>query len=435
MKRSRMTAASFAAVVAMAVSVSDAQADVVIETVTVGDPGNAGENSGGIEPGGHGPDRICGAVDYVYRIGTFEVTAAQYTEFLNAVAETDTYDLYDSRMNSESWGCQITQDCTSGNCTYDFSGGEDEDPGSTAADWENRPVNYVSWGDAARFANWLHNGQPGLGTPVPQDENSTEDGSYYLNGATTTAELMAVVREEDATWVIPSEDEWYKAAYYDTRLESEGGPPGDDHYWLYPTVDDIDPSNDLIEPDLGNNATFFIEPDDWTIGSPYYRTERGAHENSASPYGTFDQGANVWEWNEAIMVDTNGNPIRGQRGGSFYQLVSDLTASFRGDHPNLDPAYALPHCGFRLATFTDCNANAIPDECDLDCGATVGMTGGSCSAVYPGCGGSADENDNGIPDECAPDIPTVSEWGLIVMSLLLLAAGTLVVGRRRSVSV
>ncbi len=33
------------------------------------------------------------------------------------------------------------------------------------------------------------------------------------------------------------------------------------------------------------------------------------------------------------------------------------------------------------------------------------------------------------------NIPTVSEWGLIVMTLLLLAAGTLVVGRRRSVSV
>ena len=33
-------------------------------------------------------------------------------------------------------------------------------PLDCAADWANRPVNYVNFWDAARFANWLHNGQP-----------------------------------------------------------------------------------------------------------------------------------------------------------------------------------------------------------------------------------------------------------------------------------
>ena len=71
---------------------SSVQAEVVIETVTVGNPGNIGENSGESEPGGYGPDRICGAVDYVYSIGAFEVTAGQYAAPLDAAAP-DTYGL------------------------------------------------------------------------------------------------------------------------------------------------------------------------------------------------------------------------------------------------------------------------------------------------------------------------------------------------------
>ncbi|MEE8384568.1 MAG: hypothetical protein V3S01_01440, partial [Dehalococcoidia bacterium] len=51
----------------------------------------------------------------------------------------------------------------------------------------------------------------------------------------------------------------------------------------------------------------------------------------------------------------------------------------------------------------DCNANDIPDECDLDCGAP----GGPCDV--PGCGGSPDCNGTGVPDEC--DIHNCCEFG------------------------
>jgi formylglycine-generating enzyme required for sulfatase activity len=171
---------------------------VTIATVPVGDPGNAGELSGS-GAGGFGPDRVCGAVAYTYNIGKYEVTAGQYTEFLNAVAKTDTYGLYrNTDMSNTSWGSGITRSGQSSNYTY-----------SVASDFVNRPVNYVSWGDAARFANWMHNGQP-TGT---QGLATTEDGAYYLNGATTNAALLAVTRKVNATWAIPSEDEWYKAAY------------------------------------------------------------------------------------------------------------------------------------------------------------------------------------------------------------------------------
>ena len=125
-----------------------ATAAVAIETVPVGNAGNDGESSGA-GAGGYGPDRTCGAVSYEYRIGTYEVTAGQYCEFLNAVAATDTYGVYDLVMWFHSLGCKIERAGSPGSYTY-----------SVAQDWADRPVNLVSWGDAARFCNWLHNGQP-----------------------------------------------------------------------------------------------------------------------------------------------------------------------------------------------------------------------------------------------------------------------------------
>jgi hypothetical protein len=148
-----------------------------ILTVPVGNPGNANDTHGA----GYG------GVAYAYNMGKYEVTAGQYAEFLNAVAGVDTYGLYNTAMWTHGYGCQIER----------FDGtGTAGDPYQyrVAGDWADRPVNYVSWGDAARFANWLQNGQP----TGAQDLTTTEDGSYYLNGATSNAELLAVVREPDA---------------------------------------------------------------------------------------------------------------------------------------------------------------------------------------------------------------------------------------------
>ena len=299
--------------------ISSVQATTVIDTVRVGNAGN--------DPDTRYYAAGYGSVSYEYQIGKYEVTAGQYTEFLNAVAAEDTYGLYNTSMDSHNQGCQITQNGSSGNYTYDFSGGTVEAPGSTAADWENRPVNFVSWGDAARFANWLHNGQP----TGAQDNSTTEDGAYLLNGAVTNATLLAVNRETDWKWAITSEDEWYKAAYY-----SGSGST----YYDYPTSSDSVPSNDLVDPDPGNNATFYSNSYTYTIGSPYYRTDAGEHENSGSPYDTFDQGGNVWEWNEAIISSS-----RVLRGGSYGTYPSYMHASGSRDY---DPASEYSGVGFRV---------------------------------------------------------------------------------------
>ena len=292
---------------------------MIIDTVPVGNVGNADDTHGD----GYG------AVDYAYNIGKYEVTVGQYTEFLNAVATVgDPHELYNPAMGSgyagmsEIGGISRTGSGTKG------------DPWvySVRTNRGNRPAHSVSFWDACRFANWLHNDQPaGF-----QDLTTTEDGAYSLNDV-TNPDNGSIHREPGARVWIPSDDEWYKAAYHD----------GDNGiYYDYPTGTDSVPSNDLIDPDPGNNANFHVSPgDDYTIGSPYYMTEVGEFENSESPYGTFDQGGNVWEWTEAII-----GVGRGTRGASFFQSEYSLHASNRdGDIPTVEDNFV----GFRVATIPE----------------------------------------------------------------------------------
>ena len=57
---------------------------VTIDMVTVGNPGNAADTRYDLTG--------FGSVGYNYQIGKYEVTAGQYTEFLNAVAKADPRD-------------------------------------------------------------------------------------------------------------------------------------------------------------------------------------------------------------------------------------------------------------------------------------------------------------------------------------------------------
>ena len=136
MKRTKSKA--LAAALLLAAITTSALADVVnmgpeltsLETVRIYNAGNSADTTG------------YGAVGYEYNIGKYEVTAGQYTEFLNAVASTDTHGLYNTSMWSNSLGCKIQQNGSSGSYTY-----------SVAADYANRPVNYVSWGDVPISVN------------------------------------------------------------------------------------------------------------------------------------------------------------------------------------------------------------------------------------------------------------------------------------------
>jgi formylglycine-generating enzyme required for sulfatase activity len=278
-----------------------------LEFVTVGNPGNEPDSTTGNKSG---------SVKNVYGIGKYDVTAGQYCEFLNAVAaNADPHELYNPAMETNPRGCKIIRSKTDKGFSYAV------DPAIG-----DHPVNFVSWGDAARFCNWLHNGQK-------SDPATLEDGAYALQGKTDREGLMAVERKKDAKYFLPDANEWYKAAYYTTN---KNGKPG---YWKYPMQSDEIPSNELSAKEK-NNANF--EKNGFTVPPKGAATPVGAFAGSPGPSGTFDQGGNVWQWIETA----SGEWTRSMRGGAFVLPYSYLESKSKGDH---SPTYEEYHLGFRVA--------------------------------------------------------------------------------------
>lgn len=294
-------------------------AAVNIDLVTVRNPGNPVD----IRFGGYG------GVEYLYHIGKFEITAAQYTEFLNAVARTDTYGLYNPRMadtapGTYGYGCNIQRTGSPGDYSY-----------SVPSAYANRPVNYVGFWDACRFANWMNNGQPTTGV---QDASTTEVGSYTLNGYNDT-DGRTIQRNLNARWVVPTQDEWYKAAYH----KNDGLT---NHYWIFPT------SSDSVNTNMANY--------NMSVG---HTTDVGTYSSYPSPYGTFDQGGNVYEWNESL--NTFDMISRRMQGSSFILLSTDaLSGAYR---QYLNPTLEIRSIGFRIAY--------IPEP------ATLGLMAVSCFGI------------------------------------------------------
>jgi sulfatase modifying factor 1 len=270
-----------ASAVASMAAVADAGANITIQTVTVGDVGNAADATG------------YGAVNYQYSIGKYEVTNAQYAAFLNAKAATDAYGLYNPNMAGSSGG--ITRSGSSGSYAY-----------STVSGRENWAVNYVSFWDAARFSNWLQNGQ---------GNGDTETGTYTLTASGITNNT--VTRNPGSTWAIASQDEWYKASFY------KGGGLNS-AYWLFGTASDV------ITTAMANYGA-------WPSGSV---VTVGSYADS-SVYGAFDMAGNVAEWSDTIISGSRGN--NGGSWGSDSSLLRSDTLTYAG------PSSEGSRIGFRVA--------------------------------------------------------------------------------------
>jgi formylglycine-generating enzyme required for sulfatase activity len=280
-------------------------ADAIPEFVIVAAPGNPTDVETGF-----------GAVDEVYEAGTVEVPNGAYVDFLNHVAATDTNALYDLQMTSDPRG-GILRSGAPGAYTYD-----------TKPYMAMKPVNFVSWLDAARYVNWLENGKPA----GPQDPTTTEKGSYDL---TIPSPGQDTGREVGARYVLGSENEWFKAAYYD---------PGLSGYWIYPTT-----SNQVPTPSTATAMGSAANPGPETSNHGKGAIWNGLRGNvigvgstaAPSPYDTLDQGGNVEEWLET--AEPTGTRV--VRGGSY---ASDDLALLRNTRSAGSADFHGPELGFRV---------------------------------------------------------------------------------------
>ncbi|MBX7169059.1 MAG: formylglycine-generating enzyme family protein [Pirellulales bacterium] len=297
---------------------------ITIDTVPVGNLNNVADWTGS------------GSVSYSYRIGTTEVTNTQYAAFLNEKAKSDPLALYNTNMGSDARG-GITRSGASGSYTY-----------TTKPNMAYKPVNFVSWYDSIRFANWLHNGQ---------GSGDTEAGAYTLLGGTPTPSNSAsIARNLGATWFLTSENEWYKAAYY--QPFAEGGDV--DNYWRYPTASNSLPT--IAAADLvgnisnpGAKVANYENGADWNGQNGNVTTVGNAGPLSESFYGTSDQGGNVSEWTESLALGAS----RVWRGGSFKSVYA-FGVELESTYPVVaSPTLEFNFVGFRVATVPEPSSFAL----------------------------------------------------------------------------
>ena len=270
---------------------------IEIDFVAVGDPGNAPDSS----PAGFG------AVADEYRIGKFEFTNAQYVAFLNAIDPqgTNPNGVYDQQMTTDGrGGIRFTASASAG-VKY-----------STKANMADKPVNFVSWFDAARVANWLHN-DARTHSVTDASANAPQNGGAYPLG--TSVSGVAPVRNAGARFALPLDDEWYKAAYF-----KGGASP---RYWDYATQSDTRPTPVTASAtgvgSAGGSGNFenSASTADWN-GVDGNVTTVGTN-GGPSFYGTFDMQGNVDEWVDSQTPSMS----RLLRGGSLfysYSYSSDL---------------------------------------------------------------------------------------------------------------
>jgi sulfatase modifying factor 1 len=278
----------YLAVVCMVAAVNVASADTLrginMEFVTIGIAGNAGDTRTGTDQYGlplanpYG----CGAVGYNYRIGKYEVTAAQWQTINTAAGIGDT--------------------------GY-WSG--------------NQPVADISWYEAAQFCNYLTSGNKYSGAY-----------KFDISGNFLSIDRVSSTSTYGTTYVIPTENEWYKAAYF---------KPNASDYSLYA-------NGTSTAPVAGVNSNYYLSyPYYYNNGQPW-----NAGTGTMEQNGTFDMMGNVWEWNEAILSGT-GRGIRGGSHDNYAHYLSSSSMYIDLAGPNNEGDHNI---GFRVASI-------VPEPCSL----------------------------------------------------------------------
>ena len=262
-----------------------------MEFVTIGNPGNADDTTGSPNP--------AGKVDYAYQMGKYEVSEDMITKF------------------NASQALKITK----------------------VTSRTDKPATNVSWNEAARFVNWLNTSTGGFAAYNFTTSGVNDKITPWTISDTLDYDANNPYRSLRATYVLPSMDEWYKAAYYD---------PTTGTYFNFPNGSDTVPTA-VASGTAANTAVY-----DDNSGPADIMSAGGL-----SPYGIMGLGGNVFEWEETAFDMNNrlGSSDRGLRGGLWLSNPGSLSSSTRN---SLNPANKYDYfAGFRVARLSS-DAVAVP---------------------------------------------------------------------------
>jgi len=281
-----------------------------MEFVTIGNPGNPADTTGTPNP--------AGAVGYEYGIGKFEVSEDMITKF------------------NASQSLQITMDSLG----------------------TNKPATSVSWNEAARFVNWLNTSTGGFAAYKFTTSGVNDDIALWTAADTLDYDAANPYRSKRATYVLPSYNEWYKAAYYN---------PSNSTYYDFTNGSDTAPLA-VASGTLDNTAVY---------GQTFTQGPADVDQSGGlSPYGVMGLGGNVYEWEESSfdLANSSGNSVRAARGGSWGDFSSFLlSSSARGNagSPSNENILAV---GFRVASLSP-SASPVPEPSTLVIGTLFGLGG------------------------------------------------------------
>jgi hypothetical protein len=330
-----------------------------------------------------------GSVGYRYQIGELEVTVAQWVAFLNTVdpGGTGRLRLYDPLESSSAWP-------RFGEINFVAQARPGFHYRVAYPEWADKPYGFArSFLRAARFVNSLTNGTVlsrrtrrsgdfSFVTFTVRLSRQTERGMYNLARPDAT-------RDRKRGFVVPSQNEWIKAAYFDPR----GG--GTFSYWKYPTNPGVffkggmsdAPSAATLNPQTGDVTNAGTQPlanykpsdgsapswcpsqvsatdcqtvnpfglDPTTYASLYQGSlSTVGQARTRSPWGTLDQGGNAVEWTDTITAPPFSLPGRrvwrrlhgGVPNASAYQMWISAVGLQPQDNSIFSQTY--PWVGFRI---------------------------------------------------------------------------------------
>jgi sulfatase modifying factor 1 len=283
-----------------------------LEFVSIGNPMNAAD-----------PDTNLGAVSYPYRISKYTISQKNWDK---AVAS----------------GLQNAASST--------------DHGGVGLAGENTPTNNASWYEAAAFVNWLNtskgyqsaynltfsNGAWGMQLWSVEDSWSQGGVNRY--------------RHKNAHYFLPSDNEWYKAAYYDPKKPSGAG------YWMYPTGSDAPPEQ-VSNTGTGKGGAGWnyggagTDPGTTVYGLASWSAPADVNAcGGLSPYGTMGQGGNVAQWIETSSNGLNSDPQANRRAMGYAYYFDSTHLGKAGDYETKNLSHRYEYggtIGIRVASKKD----------------------------------------------------------------------------------